>query len=92
MLTPSSVKGARTAKSSLRYSRPEREGEIHFCILCQVRARQEKATVNFVIMFSVRTDASGAQAPWLEDEAFMDIATHGADALTARLGSLEELV
>jgi hypothetical protein len=40
----------------------------------------------------LRTDASQAQAPCFDDEALTNIATHGASALTARLGSLEELV
>ena len=59
-----------------------------FCILCQVRARQEKAGASSIDMLGVRTDASWAHAPCFEDEALMNTATHGADALTA----LEELV
>jgi hypothetical protein len=43
-------------------------------------------------MLGVRTDAPWAQAPCFEDEALMNTATNGADALTARLVSLEELV
>src|SRR5215469_7901927 len=59
-----------------------------FCILCQVRARQEKAGASSIDMLGVRTDASWAHAPCFEDEALMNTATHGADALRA----LEELV